>query len=106
MNLPTSPCCNATMVFRDPRDKYGGRGIGVKVLKLKCPKCGKNWLSTDGKDSIPYQTKKRKDPDQCKINIHVRMVKWQVEQLQDKYGSPQKWVDEKAEEIIRSEAVK
>jgi len=104
MKLSPSPCCNVAMVFRDPRDKYGGRGIGVKVLKLKCQKCGKFWLTTDGKDSKPYQTKKRKDPQECKIHVSVRMVKWQVDELQAIYGSPQKWIDEKAEEIIRSEA--
>ena len=104
MKLSPSPCCQVNMIFRDPRDKYGGRGIGIKVLKLKCPKCGKQWLTTDGRNSKPYQTKKRKDPQEYKIHVSVRMMKWQVDELQSKYGSTQKWVDEKSKEIIRSEA--
>ncbi len=105
MKLPSSPCCNTVMAFRDSKNKYGARGIGIKVLKLKCPKCGEQWLTTDGKDSQPYQTKKRKDPDERKVHINARMKQWKINELHKdpKYGSTQKWVDEKAEEIIKTE---
>lgn len=60
--------CTAKLIFRD--DQHYTFRAGVRVQRLKCPKCGELFLATDSEYSHPYQTHPSRLAEEDKTRVY------------------------------------